>query len=108
MDVCVNRWYRSMKTHVDWGLLKDLDLTWADEHAMKWPAREIDSALDGAIVLSLWFEELDADPFAWREGGRAAETDGPFSGRDLYKSTNRRVRDRHASSGGAAHRVSQH
>jgi len=100
-----------MKTHGHWRLLEDLDLTWANEYAMKRPAREINSALDGAIVLSLWFEEFDADPFARCEGGRAAETDGPLSGRDLYKSTDWRVRARHSelevevSSGSAINRV---
>lgn len=70
---------RTMKTHVHWWLLRfsreDLDLTGANEYAIKLPTREIRDPLDGTIVLSLRLEEFDTDPFAWGERGRAAETD---------------------------------
>lgn len=79
-----NRCCRTTKTHVRWWLLRfsreDLDLTWANEHAMKWLRREIRDALNGTIVLSLWLEEFDPDPFAWRKGGRTAETDDALPG----------------------------
>lgn len=68
-----------MRTHVRWWLLDfgcdNLDLAWTNEHAIERLAREIRDALDRTIILSLRLKELDADPFAWREGGRAAETD---------------------------------
>lgn len=75
----VNYWHGATKPHVRRWLLrfsrKDLYLAGTNKHAIQWLAREIGDALDRAIILSLWLEELDADPFAWREGGRTTKSD---------------------------------
>lgn len=92
---------QTTKTHVRWWLLRfgleDFDLTRADEHAVKRFTREIRDALDGAIVLSLWLEEFNADPFAWREGRRTAETDDSLAGGDFYEGADGRVHARHGT-----------
>ena len=61
----------------------DLDLARFHKHAVAGLADEVGHAVDAAVVLSLGFCELDADPFPGRERGGAVEANDAATEGDL-------------------------
>ena len=76
--------YRRRNNSRGWLWLSKFYLTRFDKDAVGHFACKVFDALDCAIVLAVCFEELDTDPFAWREGGCAVETDCTAPRRYVY------------------------
>lgn len=76
--------YRRWNNCRSWFWFGKFYLAWFDKDTMTHSACKVLDALYGAIVLALWFEELDADPFAWGEGCCAIEADCTSTSRYVY------------------------